>query len=269
MKKKIKLFLKFLSEHQRSLNRSAAEEWLNTHFNYAVGTWNKIAKLLNRTFLSPRGLPKIHPKSQKEQQTSLKLYSNYTKNLLLNSKVDATGMIIRILFETAPRISEILKLGRGCLKIVKNKHFLTIPPVKTKERTVPISQSLHDLLAEHERSLSKNQDLWFPLSINTIFGWIKTRFMEVLGSDFETLWRGVHAFRYTKAFELSLLGKDIVEIMNFLGHTSVKTTQIYLHVPSEFEKAQLQAFEVNVEGTLGNYAALRESLALSHKNLKI
>ena len=49
-----------------------------------------------------------------------------------------------------------------------------------------------------------------------------------------------HMFRHSKAFHLLQAGVNLIYIRDFLGHTDVKTTEVYLRADTELKRKVLE-----------------------------
>ena len=73
---------------------------------------------------------------------------------------------------------------------------------------------------------------------------------NVLSRDFRVLFRGcgiknasVHILRHTFASHLVMNGTDIYTVQKLLGHSSIKTTEIYAHLAPDFLKAAMDKLQ--------------------------
>jgi site-specific recombinase XerD len=69
---------------------------------------------------------------------------------------------------------------------------------------------------------------------------------NVLSRDFRALFRGcgikgvsVHTLRHTFASHLVMNGADIYTVQKLLGHSSIKTTEIYAHLAPDYLRAAI------------------------------
>jgi site-specific recombinase XerD len=125
-----------------------------------------------------------------------------------------------------------------------------------KERIVLINPETAERIFEHYRKkyqlesidkimeFSNSQSLLFTTNGKQISEWyvweiIHTGSKKILGREIRT-----HELRHARATELEKMGVPIIDIKYYLGHSSVATTEIYLH------KAERESIE-NIKDILG------------------
>ena len=142
-----------------------------------------------------------------------------------------TGLMIRIMFETGMRIAELARLrvddfeGRRVRFVAKGR----------KLREVYVRSDTLELVTEYVGRYGVTGYLWSvregnltlngePPTVNTVRGWLKRAF-EAAG--FEGFYP--HALRHSFATDLQLRGASVAEIKEMIGHSSIATTERYLH----------------------------------------
>ena len=142
-----------------------------------------------------------------------------------------TGLMIRIMFETGMRIAELTRLridnfdGRRVRFVGKGK----------KMREVYVTDATLALMSEYVMKNGVTGYLWSvcddgltcngePPTINTIRTRLKQAFERAGFSGFYP-----HALRHSFATNLQLKGASVAEIKEMIGHSSVATTERYLH----------------------------------------
>ena len=158
----------------------------------------------------------------------------YTANEILSVVDQAdceTGLMIRIMFETGMRIAELTRLridnfdGRRVRFVGKGK----------KMREVYVTDATLALMSEYVMKNGVTGYLWSvcddgltcngePPTINTIRTRLKQAFERAGFSGFYP-----HALRHSFATNLQLKGASVAEIKEMIGHSSVATTERYLH----------------------------------------
>jgi integrase len=149
------------------------------------------------------------------------------------------GPIIETLLYTGLRRDELTHLAWADLDF--SRRILTVQakegwrPKDNEVRHIPMAPRLHDLL----RSLPRKDSLWV---FSTIHG--GPHLGHILSRDFRKLARAcgvkgasLHTLRHTFASHLVMNGTDIYTVQKLLGHSSIKTTEIYAHLAPDFLKA--------------------------------
>lgn len=162
----------------------------------------------------------------------------------LIQSIDATTIegrrnrtIIEVLYSCGLRVSELCNLLLSNLYLEEG--FIRISGKGNKERLVPISQraveELHSWIAERDRLAIKpgHEDYVFisprrktRLSRILIFHFIKKQ--AILCGIHKTI--SPHTFRHSFATHLLEGGANLRAIQAMLGHESISTTEIYMHL---------------------------------------
>ena len=122
---------------------------------------------------------------------------------------------------TAARRNEALNLIWDDIDL--NLKQLTFRNTKTKNnRTIPISIELMQLILSLDRSRSKP----FPFTPDNV----TRRFKKYLLKAGLRKELHLHCLRHTAASDLIRNNKSLKKVSEFLGHSSIKTTEIYTHV---------------------------------------
>jgi len=147
-------------------------------------------------------------------------------------------MLYKLMFATGLRLQETVNLNVGD---VQGKNLITIIGKGDKLREIPLSKAIQKqierfLVWKKRKSESLAPDL--PLFISRKKGrllkravqrdldkWVKRAGLEGKYSP--------HALRHTVGFELMRKTCNIRQVQEFLGHSSIMTTQIYTHVTKE------------------------------------
>ncbi|MCX6640615.1 MAG: site-specific integrase [bacterium] len=108
---------------------------------------------------------------------------------------------------------------------------LTFRRTKTKrDRAIPINLELMQILIALDRTQAK------PFSFGS--DWISHLFERYLRRAKIDRPMSLHGLRHTCASDMVRAGVHLTKIQKFLGHTSVKTTEIYTHVlPEDLREA--------------------------------
>lgn len=125
---------------------------------------------------------------------------------------------------TAARRNEALDLSWGDIDLELKQ--ITFRKTKTKrDRTIPISLELMQVVVSLDRSKPKP----FPLKPDNVTRLFK-RYTQRAGIRPEI---HLHCLRHTVATDLVRKGVPMKKISELLGHSSIKTTEVYTHIVSD------------------------------------
>ena len=169
-------------------------------------------------------------------------------NYLNNSKDLKKLTMICVLYETGARVSEFINIKLNDLNLSDNAS-ITLYGKGNKVRVVPISEELVKLINKYLKEVYTNygDDYLFysnykkqyeRTSINKI---IHT-FIIILKSEYPTRFNGSyspHSFRHTKATHLYNNGTPLLYIKNFLGHSTISSTEIYATPDSKKQREEI------------------------------
>ena len=184
--------------------------------------------------------------SAARHKSSIKLYTAY-RNLL----------VIELLFSLGLRIDELAKLDMGDIDPVSG--IVIVHGKGRKERLLYISsndvmQIIGEYLSIRDNIASESS----ALLVNRTGGRLGT---GSIGRIFSSLCSesGVrhhytpHCLRHTMATMLIENGADVKSVQEILGHSSISTTEIYLHISQKRKKEVLGRFNernnIHVSGT--------------------
>ena len=212
----IKNFLKYLDEEENILQ----------------------IKLSELRLKSIRKLPEILSVEDIE-----KMINAYKHDDFLNSR---NKTIIDVLYSTGCRVSELCNINLSDLDLVDNS--LKLKGKGSKQRIVPIGSELKVNLLKYLKIRenfinSKGEPLFLTKSRNNldrtaVFRIIKSTALKAsLDTNIHP-----HTLRHSAATHMLEGGCDLRTVQEFLGHSSVSTTQIYTKVTKEFlEEAFLES----------------------------
>jgi len=178
--------------------------------------------------------------------------------------------IMAMLYDTGARIQELIGLKVKDIRLVKPE-TVTLFGKGRKMRTVPIMAETAKIVESYmydqrflEQPSCKNLHLFFSTNraqftrpgITRI---LKRHFAIAKAANTKILFpRDIHphAIRASKAIHLLESGVNIIAIRDFLGHTSVSTTQVYLRVNN---KAKQDAITQAYPPLTGAVPAWREN----------
>ena len=219
----IKMLLKFIDG--RKITKSLVNEFIlklkETCSNNTVYTYvNCISKYLSFLEIDLTvSLPKTEKKlpeflTQKEIQM---LFSCIKKKRDL--------MIIRLLYVSGLRVSELLNIQKGD---IEGNEIKIRQGKGGKDRIVFIDDKTTQALEK----FAKNDGFVFTITARTVQLLVK-KYCETAGIKKNVT---PHTLRHSFATHLLQNGADIVVIKNLLGHASLSTTQIYTHVTDDYKK---------------------------------
>lgn len=170
-------------------------------------------------------------RKMKETKCQRKFYSAAEVLKVVKTTDEVTGLQILVMFETGMRIAELCKLridnfeGRRVCFVAKGR--------KMREAYVTIGTL--GLLRKYVKRYKINGNLWCgydglrslngePPTINTVRLHMRKAFENAGFKGFYP-----HALRHSFATDLQLRGASVAEIKEMIGHSSVATTERYLH----------------------------------------
>jgi site-specific recombinase XerD len=217
---KIRLFIKYLKEKnytKRGIARKIAT--LRSFFKF----------LMKNEFISKNPMEKISSPKIKMEEIILEKLKD--KNLFNTKKSERYYLLVRLLYATMARVSEISNIK---IKDVNFKEgFIHLRGKGNKERLIPIDDNSLKLIKKslEDRIFYSEDDF---LLVNTCNSKLSPRIIqEDIKSikekcDFSSFKKITpHVFRHTGATHLRRAGMDISELQDILGHSSSNTTRIY------------------------------------------
>jgi len=156
--------------------------------------------------------------------------------------------LICVLYETGARVSELINIKLEDLNL-GNHASIKLHGKGNKTRIVPISQELVKLINKYLSQVyvdygqnllfySSHKKMYARSSINFI---VKTLVKE-LSLKYPNYFNGnyhPHSFRHSKATHLYNNGTPLLYIKDFLGHSTITTTEIYATPDSEVQRKQI------------------------------
>jgi len=223
-----------INQYQHHLIRELGYSW--THFNSAVCS----LRFFYLNVLHTEWLVRHIPYHKKRERLPSILGRDEVLRLLKVTTIPKHYAIIATLYATGVRLSELANLQ---IKDIDSHRMVII--VRSgkggKDRIVPLPQSLLEILREYYRRSERKPVLWLfpgmdpqkPLHNRSIE-------LVVNGSAKKAeIGKRVtpHTMRHCFATHLLESGTDLRTIQVLLGHTSIRTTEIYLHVAEHHLRA--------------------------------
>ena len=162
--------------------------------------------------------------------------SKYQKEVTLRNIV-----VLELLFSTGMRVSEVSHLKLSAVNL--NDNTVRIFGKGSKERIMCISNNLSKTISSYLKICSRKTDY---LLINKLGNRLSEQSIRYIVNDYANavgapLHITPHMFRHTFATELHNENVDIRYIQQFLGHSSIATTQIYTHISTSKTREILES----------------------------
>ena len=154
--------------------------------------------------------------------------------------------ILETLYSCGLRVSELINLK--CSKLFLEDGFLIVEGKGNKERAVPLNKILIKYLKNYIRLIRSHQDIATghedyvflnnrgkQLTRMMIFTIVK-KYTEKSGIKKNI---SPHTFRHSFATHLLQGGADLRAIQTMLGHESISTTEIYMHIDRDFIRQEI------------------------------
>ena len=165
---------------------------------------------------------------------------------LSNPHGERNKTILETLYSCGLRVSELINLK--CSKLFLEDGFLIVTGKGNKERAVPLNKTLIKYLKNYIRLIRSHQDIEtghedFVFLNNR--GKQLTRMMIFTIVKKHTEKAGIkknispHTFRHSFASHLLQGGADLRAIQTMLGHESISTTEIYMHIDRDFVRQEI------------------------------
>ena len=165
---------------------------------------------------------------------------------LSNPHGERNRTILETLYSCGLRVSELINLK--CSKLFLEDGFLIVTGKGNKERAVPLNNILIKYLKNYICLIRSHQDIEtghedFVFLNNR--GKQLTRMMIFTIVKKHTEKSGIkknispHTFRHSFASHLLQGGADLRAIQTMLGHESISTTEIYMHIDKDFVRQEI------------------------------
>lgn len=177
-------------------------------------------------------------------EDEIKIMINYLNNIKDLKKLT----IICVLYETGARVSEFINIKLSDLNLSDNAS-ITLYGKGNKTRVVPISEELVKLINKYLKEIYKNygddyllysaqKKKYYRNSINKII----TTLINDLKIKYPNYFKGnyhPHSFRHTKATHLYNNGTPLLYVKEFLGHSTLSSTEIYATPDSKKKREEI------------------------------
>ena len=166
-------------------------------------------------------------------------------------------MIIFIMYETGVRVSELSNIQLKDFHKAK-PHYLKVFGKGNKERLIPLAKEVIDELDGYlSFSNLKNKPLDHLLFFNNRNEpFTRAGIANIIGKYVDAARKenpllipekvSPHTLRHSKAMNLLQCGVNLVYIRDFLGHTSIQTTEIYARANSRIKQEAIESAYQNI-----------------------
>ena len=203
--------------------------------------YNPFHKIILK-YKEPLKLPRTIPLNCIQEMLSYAYKQNsiavtqYQKEITMRNIV-----VIELLFSTGMRVSEISNLKTSAINFSDNT--IRIFGKGSKERIMCISDDLSKMISDYLAIRSYKLDYLF---VNRFGNRLSEQSIRYMVNDYANavdapLHITPHMFRHTFATELHNEDVDIRYIQQFLGHSSIATTQIYTHISTNKTREILES----------------------------
>ncbi|MGN0973812.1 MAG: tyrosine-type recombinase/integrase [Bacilli bacterium] len=177
-------------------------------------------------------------------EDEIKIMINYLNN---NKDLKKLTMIC-VLYETGARVSEFINIKLSDLNLSENASIILYGK-GNKTRIVPISQELVKLINKYLKEVYTNygDDYFFYSSqkkkyyrnsinkiITTLVNDLKIKYPNYFKDNYFP-----HSFRHTKATHLYNNGTPLLYVKEFLGHSTISSTEIYATPDSKKQRKEI------------------------------
>jgi len=242
-------FLNFLNKDIKKITKNDIKNYLDALIRKKVSGNTINVNLNSIKFLFEEILNKKLTLKIKYSKTPKKLPEFLTQNeiirLIDNIENNKHKIMIKLLYSSGLRVSELLNLRIKDFDF-ENKYGWVRKGKGNKDRIFVIADSLKNDLLNYINDQNLNQDSFLFMSYN---GMMSVRTIQEIvkkASKKAKINKRVHphTLRHSYATHLIENGYDITSVQALLGHNSLETTMIYLHIaPKKF---------INVKSPLDN-----------------
>jgi site-specific recombinase XerD len=236
--KTVKVYLyyinEFLLKQEKStvhLNSEDFQNYLNNYKFTSVSQQNQVINAIR--FLYKEVLGKKYDKVSFKRPRSEKKLPKVIDSELIKSKLSEIEnikhkAILTLTFSVGLRVSEVVNLR---IEDIDSKRMLIhIKNAKgRKDRIVPLSQTVLNLLRLYYKQYKPTNYLFNgQFSEQYSIGSCQKIYKKYIDDE-----SSIHTLRHSSATALLENGTDLRVIQKILGHSNVKTTEIYTHVSNQ------------------------------------
>ena len=166
--------------------------------------------------------------------------------------------MLSLMYDSGARVQELIDLTPSSINFNK-PYTIRINGKGNKKRIVPLMGNQVELLKEYMKCfrLLEPYASMYPLFRNARFEkltrmgvtFVVKKYADMAKTENTSLIPfkvTPHVLRHSKAMHLLQSGVNLVYIRDFLGHTSISTTEIYARTDSKFKREALEKAHINV-----------------------
>lgn len=179
--------------------------------------------------------------------------------------------IIAFMYETGCRVQELIDARFGDVTF-KKPSTVTLKGKGKKTRVIPISSNAASIMSQYSRHcgiLRPEQPLFSnrfgkPLSRSGVAYILNKYFQLARQANPDIFIKSIHphVLRHSKAMHLLENGVNLIYIRDFLGHTSVTTTEIYAKCNPELKRKYILEAAVNLDESILPYSNTEKDILL-------
>lgn len=172
--------------------------------------------------------------------------------------------LLSLLYESGCRVQELIntKVGDISLSVPAT---ITVTGKGNKVRIIPLSSNLITIIRKYVIEYQKHDPTQYlftnkqkaPLTRSGV-KYILDKYVSKAKNVDATLWGNVnvhpHVMRHSKAMHLLESGVNLIYIRDFLGHSSVTTTEIYAKSNPEIKRKFLEEAALNIDSGIDKYS---------------
>ena len=172
--------------------------------------------------------------------------------------------LLSLLYESGCRVQELIDVKQGDLSL-NVPATISVIGKGNKVRIIPLSSNMISIIRKYicENEISSPDQYLFtnrqnaPLTrsgIKYILGKYVTKAKSVDPTLFGNENVHPHVLRHSKAMHLLESGVNLIYIRDFLGHSSVTTTEIYAKSNPEIKRKFLEEAALNIDSGIDKYS---------------
>lgn len=172
--------------------------------------------------------------------------------------------LLSLLYESGCRVQELIdtKVGDISLSVPAT---ITVTGKGNKVRIIPLSTNLIAIIRKYMNEYQKTNPAHYlftnrqnvPLTRSGV-KYILDKYASKAKNVDATLWVNTnvhpHVLRHSKAMHLLESGVNLIYIRDFLGHSSVTTTEIYAKSNPEIKRKFLEEAALNIDSGIDKYS---------------